>query len=172
MNKLARFISVCAVAAMPLTTFAETKVAVLSLQKAVERTTFAQKSLEKMKQTPDVAANMKEGQRLKSKLEKLMTDAKKNEAILSDAEKKDILRKQESLQADLKNVARKLQESQAQLMEQLSAKFGPQMKPIIDKIIKDERIDLLLDLDRAPIMHISPKIDLTAKVTAKLNEIK
>lgn len=172
MNKLTRFISVCAMATLPLSALAETKVAVLSLQKAVERTTFAQKSLAKMKQTPDVAANMKEGQRLKSKLEKLMKEAKKNEAVLSDAEKKEILRKQESLQADLKHVARKLQESQAQLMEQLSAKFGPKMKPIIDKIIKEERIDLLLDLDRAPIMHITPKIDLTSKVTAKLNEIK
>lgn len=172
MNKLKTLVAACAVAVMPLTAMAETNIAVLSLQKAVERTSFARTSLEKLKQTPDVIANMNEGKRLKAELELLLRNAKKDEAILSEADKKEVVRKQESLQGDLKHVARKLQESQAGLMEQLSAKFGPSVKTIVDDLVREEKIDLLLDLDRAPIMHISPKVDLTPKVTAKLNEIK
>jgi outer membrane protein len=133
-------------------------------------TNVAQKRLKAMNNERDYKDNMRDAEKIKSEGEALVAKLKKDGPVMGASQKADLQKRIQEKQADLEHIGRKVQATQKQVMQELMMELQGQAKEALDKIIKSERIGLLLDSRGA--LHAEPSYDITAKVTKKLNDLK
>jgi outer membrane protein len=146
------------------------KIAVIDVQRAIMETNVAQKRLKAMNNERDYKDNMRDAEKIKSEGEALVAKLKKDGPVMGASQKADLQKRIQEKQADLEHIGRKVQATQKQVMQELMMELQGQAKEALDKIIKSERIGLLLDSRGA--LHAEPSYDITAKVTKKLNDLK
>lgn len=149
---------------------AATKVAIVDMQRAIMETNVAKKRLKEMQNDREYKANMREAEKIKDEGEALVAKLKKNGPVMGASQKADLEKRIQEKQADLKHIGTKVQASQQRAMQDIGREFQGNAKAAVDKIIKAERIGLLLDSRSA--LHADPSFDITAKVTKKLNDMK
>ena len=149
---------------------AATKIAIVDMQRAIMETNVAKKRLKEMQNDRDYKANMREAEKIKKEGEALVAKLKKDGAVMGASQKADLEKRIQGKQADLKHIGTKVQASQQRAMQDIGMEFQGNAKAAVDKIIKAERIGLLLDSRSA--LHADPSYDITAKVTKKLNDLK
>ena len=148
----------------------EGKIAVVNPQRAILTTDIGEKRVKALQKRKDYVALreqledwQEEGQDLEKKL-------RKDGSTMKDSKRREIQRKLTILRADVEHQARKLQAMNAELVENLNAEMGAQVKDILDSLIKSEGIGLLLFEDPEVVRYVDSTFDLTARVAERLND--
>jgi len=147
---------------------APTRIAVLDREAALLNTTAAQSAQEKL------AADMKPQ---RDKLEQLRRDIKgmeekfvKEAATMSERDKK-ALREQADQKANefntlIAQVQKRTQDAQQDLLNRLL----PSMQAVLEDLRKSGNFDMIID--RRGVVYVDPDLDLTKRVSDRLNAIK
>lgn len=149
---------------------AQGKIAVLSVQEAVFNTEVAKQRLKKLQKDEDYADSKKEFDALKKKVTGQIEALQKDAAVMSEAKKASQQKKIAANRADLEHMAKKLQASEKDVLQELLVEMSPKVKEIVNDLIKSEKIGLILD--RQVAMHADTEFSITAKVTDRLNQSK
>lgn len=150
--------------------FAEGKIAVFNLQGAILATDAAQKQIKEFESKAaysDLRANFDQ---IRSELQKLDEQLKKNGATWSDERKTEHRKQMEYKRADLELVAKKLQSENQQLIQQILQANADRARTVIQDIIKSEGIGLVLNAEAVTFADSS--YDITSKITDRLNKAK
>ncbi|MGI9285600.1 MAG: OmpH family outer membrane protein [Pseudomonadales bacterium] len=152
------------------TAMAQGKIAVLSVQEAVFNTEVAKQRLKKLQKDEDYANSKQEFEKLKKKVTKQIEALQKDAAVMSEAKRASQQKKIAASRADLEHMAKQLQASEKDVLQELLVEMSPKVKEIVSDLIKSEKIGLILD--RQVAMHADTEFSLTAKVTDRLNQSK
>lgn len=150
--------------------FAATHVVVFNPQAAILRTDKAQQQLEAMRKDGDFVALQTRLETLKSDLETLSKERDTKGMTWSADQTAEHRKKMESVGSDYQYTAKKMQSEQQAVMERIIQEMQPLVQKAMSEVVAAEGADLVLDGQAA--FFASPKADITAKVTEKLNKAK
>ncbi len=163
-----KFFVLCAVLFSSVVT-AETNVAVLDLQSAILKTDKAEQKLSALEKNPEYAALVAKYESLRADLESMGKDAQTNNLTWSQKDKDKFRKKAEYKRADLKLAGEKLKAENNTVLQQVIQELAPKARKAVTAIVKAEKIDIVLD--RKAALHADPAVNITGKVTAKLNKM-
>ena len=163
MNKIIKaLVLVGAVSASGLVLAAKEKVAVFDVQEAILSTSMAKTEMKAFEARSDIAKMIKDAEKLKKDIIALRDEA--SSAGKVDEDKKKTM---EFKQADFELIVRKLNSERQAAGKKLIDDIAPRLEGIVKEIIEAEGIALLIDKKAA--IHVDPSLDITSKVTEKLN---
>lgn len=163
------FVLAIALLAAPLAMAAD-KVVVFDLQSAILNTDIAKKRVEEMQANAEFASLKAKFETLRADLQKMAKDAEKNGVTWSPEQAAEHRKKMEYSRADLELVAKKLQAEQKATAQRVMEELGPKAQAALKDVIAAEGIGLVLSTQTA--YYAEPSLDITAKVTEKLNKAK
>ena len=142
------------------------KVAVLDMARALFEseiakevdTQFSQQTANDQQKVRDLAT---EAQSLQQRLQQ-------DGEVMSDAEKQDLASEIESIGVQYQYLVQKLQQQQQQLQQQFQQAYAPNLIQAIQAVVEEDGYDLVLRAEAA--LHFRTAYDITAKVTARLNQ--
>lgn len=169
MSKLMKLGLAVIALALPLSGWAQGKIAVVNVQEAILQTDMAQKYMTDVRNQDDYKADKAEFDRLKAELDTLIKDFQKDAAVMSQEQQLAARKKLASKQADLEHVTGKLQKAEQQAGQALLQQMSPRVQEVLRDLIATEGIGLLLQ--RASVIHADAGYSITAKVTDKLNQL-
>lgn len=170
MKKLSITLIASAMLAFSGLTFAEGKIAVFNLQSAILSTDAAQKRIKEFESKAAYADLRANFDQLRSELQKLDEEVKKNGATWSDERKGEHRKQMEYKRADLELVAKKLQSENQALIQQILQANADRARSVIQEIIQAEGIGLVLNAEA--VTYADSSYDITAKITDRLNKAK
>lgn len=165
-----QFMGICMLMCLASISWAATNVVVFNVQNAILSTDSAQKTMEGLRNDSEFAAMQARAESLKSDLEELRKEGETKGMTWSADQVAEHRKKMESVGGDLQYTAKKMQSEQQAVMERLMREMQPKVEKALSEVIAAEEADLVLDSQSA--YFASPKADITAKVTAKLNAAK
>ena len=145
--------------------FAEFKIAVVDPEGALQNTDAAKKLID----TLNVQLKPKRDHlaQVKAEIEKLEDKAQKDAAIMSDKDKRDLQAQGEKDMQDFQQTKQEAEKTVNDQRQALVQKMYPKMEAALDEMRKAGNYNLILLKTAA--VYIDPSIDLTAKLTEKLN---
>ncbi|MBV1870430.1 MAG: OmpH family outer membrane protein [Gammaproteobacteria bacterium] len=149
-----------------LTVAAEKKFAVVDVQKAMRSADTVKEIEAKLKK--EFTAEEKKVETLKNKINELKERQKRDWAIMGDAEKRKFQEEGMNVTNELKALS---QESQRRLQARQQELLQPVLsdtQEVIKDIMKEDGYDVVFR--REALVEFNPKMDITLKVTLKLNE--
>lgn len=169
MNRLLKLAIVIVAMTVPALGWAQGKIAVVNLERAILQTDLAQQRLGEVRGQEDYKADKAEFDKLKDEFDELVKKFQKDAAIMSQEQQLAARNKLESKQADLEHVTGKLQKAESTAMQALLQEMNPRVESVLQEIIAQDGIGLLMHSQ--PVIHADPGYSITAKVTDKLNQI-
>ena len=148
--------------------FAETHVVVFNLQGAILSSETAQAKLEALRNDSDYAGLQAKLESLKSDLQALRKEGETKGMTWSADQVEEHRKKMEYVGSDLQYTAKKMQAEQQSVMEKIMEAMQPKVEKALSDVVAAVGADLVLDSKTA--YYASPKADITAKVTEKLNQ--
>jgi len=143
-------------------TFAETKIAVVNIQKvitSIKEGKSVMKQLEKAFKKKQKELKAEEGV-----IKKLQKDYQKQSLVLSDKAKlkkeTEIRSKIQALQKKTMDYQKGIQNQEAQLKKPILEK----LKPVIDSVSKSEKVAMTFEVTASPLVYAESKIDITDAV--------
>ncbi len=167
---LIRTIFVVAAVLVANLAFAAGKVAVFDSQAAILNTDFAKKRLTDLQKDPEFSSMRAKFEGLKSDLQSLNKEAETNGMTWSSEQVASHRKKMEYKNADLQLIVKKLQAEESAAVQRIVQELSPKVKTAINEVITSEGIDLLLHSKVA--FYVNPNLDITTKITEKLNKAK
>lgn len=155
--------------AAPLALAAD-KVVVFDLQSAILNTDVAKKRIQEMQANAEFAGLQAKFESLRNDLQKMAKDAEKNAVTWTPEQTAEQRKKMEYARADLELVAKKLQAERNATGQRVLEELGPKAQAVLKDVIAAEGIGLVLSTQTA--YYAEPSLDITAKVTEKLNKAK
>lgn len=145
---------------------AEGKYAVVDVQAAVSASDAARKANERVQ--AETKPQSEKVTQLRKEISALEEKFKKDQSVMNDNQKREIQQqvqmKVQEAQANLGAAQKKAQELQHQFQQEVE----PKLKKILDDLRKAGGYDLVLHRDA--VADLDPALDLTKKVTEKLNQ--
>ena len=152
---------------MALPVYAESKIAVVNVQKAILDTVASKNRLRTLRESADFMANLKERDAAYEALKELSAKAQKEGPTMSVEEKKALALKVQEKEADVKHAASKLQAAEQQLGREILLDHNEKYKAVVNNLIKEQGIGLLLTAEA--VLYGNSDYDITALVTERLN---
>lgn len=146
---------------------AQTKVAVFNPQAAMMSTEYAQTKVNAMKTSAEYSQLQSGAEAIRVDVQKMAEDAQKNAVTWSDEQKAEHQRKVNAKRTEYEATVRKLQALEAQVGQDIQQNLGPKAKTALDAIIKEQKLDLVLDANTA--YHVSQGADITEEVVKRIN---
>lgn len=145
----------------------DTKIGVLNALQALFNSDAARIVQEELEQ--EFSVDEARAQDLTEQLTALQEEYQQNEAVMSEEEIRRMNSNAQDLQVQLQLIQERVQQAlQAKNQEFLQSKQEDLAAAVTD-VVAEGGYDLILNVDSAP--YFAPVLDITAKVTAKLNEI-
>lgn len=142
------------------------KIGVFNLQVALASDKDVKKEFELINK--DLSADKSRVEALASEIKKLQDKLKKNASIMSDAEKRKTGQQIEEKAQEFQFLGARLQQTFQVRQQEILQKHMPKIQSIIEAVIKEEKLDLLLE--RQAVAFAVPKIDITGKIIAKMEQ--
>ncbi|WP_299946130.1 OmpH family outer membrane protein [uncultured Microbulbifer sp.] len=149
---------------------AQTKIGILNLQAAIMSTDVAKSKVNSLKTSAEYSKLQSSAESIRSELQKMAEDAQKNSVTWSDEQKTEYQRKANFKRSDFETTVKKLRAIEAQVGQEIQASLGPKAKIALEAIIKEQKLDLVLDASTA--FFASPQVDLTEAVVKRMNAEK
>lgn len=165
-NRMKFVIAACALLVAG-SVFAQPKVAVLNLERAILGTDAAKARLSTLERSADYVDNVAQAEKLDKEIKAIVENAQKNAAVMSSEQKQAEQQKAALKQSDLKHVVKKIQALQQNVARQIMAEQQQRARKAVNDLVKSEKLDLLLDSGVA--VYAAPAYDVTTKVTKLLN---
>ncbi len=144
------------------------KVAVLDMGAALFNSDRAKAvDVEMQKQTADDQAKIRA---LADDGKKLQEKFKKDEAVMSDEEKRKIQEKLQDIGVQYQYIVEKLQKMSQERRQQFQETYAPNLIQAITEVVQEGQYDMVFRTEAVP--YYSTGYDITARVTEKLNAKK
>lgn len=143
-------------------------VVVLDPQAAIMGTTAAKKATEKLQ--GDLKVQRDRMEQLKTEIEALDAKAKKDGAVMSQKDKQDLQRQAESKIQEYNNLGQTVQKRTQEALGELVQRMGPKLESVLEEMVKTNKYSVILQKQAA--VYVDPAVDITKKVTEKLNAAK
>jgi outer membrane protein len=104
---------------------------------------------------------------LKTDIEGLEAKAKKDGPTMSDKEKQALQKQAEGKIQEFNNLAQTVQKRSQEVQNDLLQRMIPKMEEVIDELQKTNKYDIIIE--KKNVIFADPGVDLTKKITEKLN---
>ena len=145
--------------------YAETKIAVVDPESALQSTDAAKKLVDAI--NAELKPKRDHLAQLKIDIQKLEEKAQKDQAIMSDKDKRDLQAQGDKYMQDFQQTKQDAEKQVNERRQALVQKMYPKMQAAIEEMRKAGGYNLILLKNAA--VYTDPALDLTAKLTDKLN---
>lgn len=154
----------------PVAMAAGDKVVVFDLQSAILNTDVAKKRIQEMQANAEFASLQAKFETLRNDMIKMGKEAEKDSVTWTPEKMAEQRKKMEYARADLQLIQKKLEAERNATAQQVMQELGPKAQVALKDVISVDGIGLVLSTQTA--YYAEPSLDITAKVTEKLNKAK
>ena len=144
----------------------DTKIGVLNALQALFNYDSAQVVQTELEQ--DFALDEARATELTEQLQTLQSEYQQNEAVMTEDEIRRMNANAQDLQVQLQLIQERVQQALQEKNQQFLASMQNELAAAVTDVVAEGGFDLILNADTAP--YFAPVLDITARVTAKLNE--
>ncbi|MEC7078748.1 MAG: OmpH family outer membrane protein [Pseudomonadota bacterium] len=144
----------------------DTKIGVLNALQALFNSDSAQVVQTELEQ--DFALDEARATELTEQLQTLQSEYQQNEAVMTEDEIRRMNANAQDLQVQLQLIQERVQQALQEKNQQFLASMQNELAAAVTDVVAEGGFDLILNADTAP--YFAPVLDITARVTAKLNE--
>lgn len=148
--------------------FAEAKIGVVNVQKAIFDSEGAQVIMQQIKD--DLKDEESRIRDLEKELTGMAERLRKDSEVMSDAQKRKLQQEIETKRGDYQHEAQKYQRSVELKQQELFAGIDVKVQKAIEELVKSDDFDLIFH--RQQMVYVGDVYDITRKVTEKLNGMK
>ena len=105
---------------------------------------------------------------LTEQLQSLQSDYQQNEAVMTEEEVRRMNANAQDLQVQLQLIQERVQQALQEKNQEFLASMQNELAAAVTDVVAEGGFDLILNAESAP--YFAPVLDITARVTAKLNE--
>ncbi|TQV85657.1 OmpH family outer membrane protein [Exilibacterium tricleocarpae] len=149
---------------------AEGKVAVFDAQAAMFNTDLAKKRIDEYTKKPEIASMRAKFEGLQSDLQNMQKEKETNGMTWSQDQAAEHRKQEEYKAADLQLLVKKLKAEENAALGQIQRELAPKVQTAVNQLVASEGIGLLLHKRAA--VYVEPALDITDKITDKLNKAK
>lgn len=168
MAKMCRLILLPALLLAAGSAFAEMKIAVVNVQRAIGECDEAKAMIAKLES--DLAPDQTTVKNLGASITQLQEKFNKDGDVMSDPEKRKLQKEIEDKQIEYQFQVNKLQKTVNERQQDILQQMAPKLDAVLKDIIAKEQYDLVIH--RQNVLYVDAKYDITAQVTEKLNQKK
>ena len=143
-----------------------TKIGVLNALQALFNSESAKVAQEEIRQ--EFIIYEERASELTTSLTELQEEYQQNEAVMTEAEISRMNSNAQDLQVQLQLIQERVQTALQEKNQAFLASMQEELAAAVTDVVAEGGYDLILNVDSAP--YFAPVLDITAKVTAKLNE--
>jgi outer membrane protein len=143
-----------------------TKIGVLNALQALFNSESAKVAQEEIRQ--EFIIDEERALELTTSLTELQEEYQQNEAVMTEAEISRMNSNAQDLQVQLQLIQERVQTALQEKNQAFLASMQEELAEAVTDVVAEGGYDLILNVDSAP--YFAPVLDITAKVTAKLNE--
>lgn len=144
----------------------DTKIGVLNALQALFNSDAARVVQEELEQ--EFSADEARAQELTTQLQDLSAKFQQDEAVMTDEEKRRMNSNAQDIQVQIQLIQERVQTALQEKNQQFLQSMQADLATAVSDVVAEGGYDLILNVDSAP--YFAPVLDITAKVTAKLNE--
>ena len=144
----------------------DTKIGILNPLAALFNTDAARVAQEELNQ--EFSADEARALELTEQLQALQEEYQQNEAVMTEDEIRRMNANAQDLQVQLQLIQERAQQAIQQMNQNFLGEMQDELAAAVTEVVAEGGYDLILNADSAP--FYSPVLDITARVTAKLNE--
>ena len=145
----------------------DTKIGVLNPLRALFASDAAQIIQQELE--ADLAPDQERATALSEQLNALAEEFQQNEAIMTEDEKRRMNSDAQDLQVQLQLIQERVQTALNERNQLFLESMQEQLANAVSEIVAEGGFDLILNTESSP--YFAPVLDITARVTAKLNEL-
>lgn len=158
--------AVCLVTASQAAIAQDTKIGVLNALQALFNSDAARVVQEELEQ--EFNADETRAQELSEQLTALSEKFQQDEAVMTEDEIRRMNSNAQDLQVQLQLIQERVQKALQEKNQQFLQSMQGTLAEAVSDVVAEGGYDLILNVDSAP--YFAPVLDITAKVTAKLNQ--
>ncbi|MDF1765455.1 MAG: OmpH family outer membrane protein [Gammaproteobacteria bacterium] len=144
----------------------DTKIGVLNALQALFNSDAARVVQEELEQ--EFSADETRAQELSTQLQDLQAKFQQDEAVMTQDEIRRMNSNAQDLQVQLQLIQERVQKALQEKNQQFLQSMQAELATAVSDVVAEGGYDLILNVDSAP--YFAPVLDITAKVTAKLNQ--
>jgi outer membrane protein len=148
--------------------FAELKIAVVNVQRAIGECDEAKAMISKLES--DLGPDQTTVKNLGASITQLQEKFNKDGDVMSDAEKRKLQKDIEDKQIEYQFQVNKLQKVVNERQQDILQQMAPKLDAVLKDIIAKDAYDLVIH--RQNVLYVDAKYDITSQVTEKLNQKK
>lgn len=152
--------------AAQVATAQDTKIGVLNPLQALFNSDAARVVQEELEQ--EFATDEARATQLNEQLQALQQEYQQNEAVMTQEEIRRMNANAQDLQVQLQLIQERVQQALQEMNQQFLQSMQDELAAAVTDVVAEGGFDLILNADSAP--YFAPVLDITARVTAKLNE--
>ncbi len=143
-------------------------VAVADSQAAIMATETAKKTFEKINN--DMKPQRERLEQLRKEIAAIEEKFQKNASVMSDKDKRDLQKQAEVKLTEFKNLADAVQKRANEVQQDMLKALIPKTEVVIEELRKAGNYDIIIE--KKNVIFADPSVDLTKKITDKLNAAK
>lgn len=143
-------------------------VAVADSQAAIMATDMAKKTFEKLNN--DMKPQRDRLEQLRKDISTIEEKFQKNASVMSDKDKRDLQKQAETKLAEFKNLADAVQKRANEVQQDMLKTLIPKTEDVVEEIRKAGNYDIIIE--KKNVIFADPSVDITKKITDKLNAAK
>ena len=116
----------------------------------------------------EFSVDVTRGNELGNQLAQLQEEFQQNEAVMTEEEKRRANTDAQDIQVQLQLIQERLQTSLQERQQAFLQSMQEELAAAVTDVVAEGGCDLILNVDSAP--YFAPVLDITARVTAKLNQ--
>ena len=155
-------------ALIPGLALAESKIAVINFMQAVGETEEVKKSSEELQ--ADLQDETQKLQKLYDDISAIEQRMQKEGMTLSEMEKKDLQDKRQSKMIEFRSLQQMVQKRQQEGSQEIMKRMEPKLMEAVREVAQKEGYDVVIAKEAVP--YSQPDMDITGKVTQKLNQMQ
>lgn len=145
------------------------KVAVFNPDAAILASDYAKKRIQELKKKDPIKGQITQLEKMDKRQTELVAKLERDKAVMDQVTLQNLANQIQEIRVDMEHVAKKLRAHEQTALQTIGAEMAPKVQEVVNRLIKQEKIGLLLSPQGA--MHISESFNLTPKVVAELNKL-
>jgi outer membrane protein len=141
------------------------KIGVADSQMALMASDAAKKAVEKLQ--AELKVQRERMAQLQTDIQALEAKARRDGAVMSDKDKKDLQKQGEAKVQEYQSLAQVVQKRTQDVQNDLLQRMIPEMEKAIEDLQKTNKFDIIIE--KKNVIFADPSLDITKKITEKLN---
>ena len=165
--RILNFVFIAVMALAGTAALAETKIAVVNMEAAIFGSEVAKKREQELQKKSEFAQLQAKYESTVADIQALQKEAEDKSLTWSDDQKADYQKNLQFLRADIEGTSRKVEFELRALRSSIVKELQPKASEALQELVSQEGITLLVH--REAVVWAKPELDVTAKLTGRLN---